>query len=425
MTLETQKKRMITISDFLIIIAFITNIISFAYQHINARYTVSELFGSAGGNISTAPRNNFIVSGLFLVFMLCFFFAALLALTKKKKLNHAMLCILVLIVFGVFWTILAATKISIVTVVKSPISPVVMIMSVCVFIGYDERAWETVKKMAFIASFIYTLMATYEMLRFLIVFGFGSRLMLSGALYGIIAAIFLAYFTLLFNEEALKKHKFILAVQLVTILSIVVILQSRSWVVHALILFGIFVIQLSKRHKHKVAFFIGVGILALLIVILMFDYFIKMSQGLLDRIGHDSRTGQLEAFFSQVSFKDLMLGKGMQAGYACFGDQNYQFLDNLLLLNMFKYGIVPTIAYLMLMIVPIFYGLTHRKSEASKGIFFFVAWIVIMCGFAIFVSYSNNTYNFLIYITMGRFIFLRERDKAESKSLKLNANARK
>ena len=78
---------------------------------------------------------------------------------------------------------------------------------------------------------------------------------------------------------------------------------------------------------------------------------------------------------------------------------------------MFKYGIIPTVAYLTMIFVPLIYGFKHKESEARKGIFFFVPWILVMLGFAIFVSYSNNIYNYLIYFVIGRMSFLREKDR--------------
>ena len=426
MALEKNNKniRLITVGELLIICGFISGVLNFSYQHINTAYEVNRIFAGSGA-VTTATRNNFIVSGMVLITVMCFFFASLISLVKKKRFNYAVFFVFVLIVFGAFWTIMSISEIPITTVVKSPVSPVVMIMSICLFIGYDEKMWAMIKKMVFISSILYTMISTYEIFRFLLTFGFNNRLMLSGALYGIVIAIFLIYFNLLFNDELIKNHKIILLAELFLAVSITTILQSRSWVAHSLILVAIFVIKLSKNHKHRVVFLLCVVMAGVVIFFLASNYISMISQGLIDRLDQDSRTGQLKAFFSQVSFSDLMLGGGMRAGYSCFGDPNYQFLDNLLLLNMFKYGIVPTVAYLALMIVPIFYGLTHRKSEASKGIFFFMAWIVIMLGVGIFVSYSINIYNILIYVAMGRIAFLIDRDKAENKSLKLNVNARK
>ena len=402
----------ITDVELLIVVAFFVNIICFAYQHINSRYTTYDL-SLNGENISTVIRNDYIVSFLVLIVMLCFFFAAALALSGKKRINSTVLCVLILIVSGFLWTIAAIQKSSIVVVVKSPVSPFVLVMAFLVFIGYNEKAWEITKKMVFFSSVAYTLISVYEIIRFISVFGLSNRLMRSGALYAIIIVIFFIYFNLLFNDELVKKHKIIIPVQLFVTISITLILQSRSWVLHSLILVVIFVYKLSKNYKNKLVYFLIVSFIGLVIIALASGYLITISGGLLDRMTDDSRTGQLNAFFSQVTFRDLMLGGGMQAGYYCFGNPNYQFLDNLILLTMFKYGIIPTLTYLSLMIIPIYYGFTHRESEARKGLLFFVVWIVIMMGVGIFISYSNNIYNYLIYIIMGRFAFLREKDRKE------------
>ena len=411
---ENQKRAQFKITDvnFLLFVAFFVNIICFSYQHINAEYTLSNVFAS-GDNVATLPRNNYIVSFLVLVMMLCFFFASILSLTGKKRINSTILCVLILMVSGILWTILAVQKSNIVTVVKSPVSPFVLIMSVLVFLGYNEQAWETIKKFTFIFSIVYTIISAYEMMRFVSDFGFSNRLMLSGAIYGIIVVIFFTYFNLLFNDGLIKKHKIIIPIQLLLIVSITIILQSRSWVVHAIILLLIYIVRLSKSYKNKIMYFIIISIIIAVILVLGSDYLITISGGLLDRMDHDSRTGQLEAFFSQVSFKDLMIGGGMQAGYSCFGNPNYQYLDNLVLLTLFKYGIIPTLSYLMLLIVPIIYGFRNKYPEARKAILFFIPWILIMLGLGIFVSYSNNIYNYLIYVVIGRFAFLREKDRKE------------
>ena len=408
MTTKTKNKKLISIPSLLIGAAFSIDVLRFAYKFLNAPFSTSSLFATS---VTTLAVDNFISSGMLLAVMMCFFFLALYALTKKKKLNYLTMCVFVLLFFGIFWTLLALQKSSIVVSVTSPVSPFIMIMAVLVFIGYDEEMWDGVKKAVFYSSIPYTLMSLYETVRFLIKFGFGARLMASGALYGAIVAVFFLYFTLLFNEELVKKHKFILPIQIFILISIMVILQSRSWALHALLLMVIFVYKLSKNYKNRFVFLIIVGIVALAVFVFASDYISTISQGLLDRMEQDSRSGQLKAFFSQVSFKDLMLGGGMKVGYSCFGDPNYQFLDNLVLLTMFKYGIIPTLAYLLLLLSPIFYGLFHKNSEARKGILFFAVWFVVMLGVAIFVSYANNIYNYVFYIAMGRFVFIREKER--------------
>ena len=404
---ENKKKIKITDIELLIAVAFIVDIVCFAYQYMNVEYRVY----SHWENIATTSRNNFITSGLVLVMMLCFFAAAVLSLIEKKRLNSAIMCVLILIIFGTFWTVLAMRGDSIVTIVKSPVSPFVLIMSVLVFVGYNERAWEITKKLVFISSIAYTFMSIFEIIRFIINFGLETRLMLSGALYGIIVVIFFMYFTLLFNDGLLKKYKLLISIQIFLIISVTLVLQSRSWVVHSLLLMVIFIFKLSTHYKNKTVYYLIVSLVGIVVLTLASSYLITISGGLLDRMTDDSRTGQLEMFFSQVSFKDLMLGGGMRAGYSCFGDSNYQFIDNLVIQTMFKYGIIPTVAYLTMIFVPLIYGFKHKESEARKGIFFFVPWILIMLGFAIFVSYSNNIYNYLIYFVIGRLSFLREKDR--------------
>lgn len=411
---NVKKKEKISISVALVWCAIILDLIQFMYQYINQPYVQSSLFSS---NMTTLSNNNVISSSINLIVLACFFAMGVLSLFKVKKINISMLYVYIMLSFGVIWTVISLMgKYDIIDAINSSTSPIILIMSVCMFSGYDDKVWETLRKAVFFSSVIYTAIAGYEIVRFLAKYGFSGRLTVSGAMYAAVTAIFLTYINILLSEEYLRKYKLIFAAQIAVLLFTVVVLQSRSWLVHMLFLLCLFIYKLSRTYKYKNAILVGLIFLIVAVFVVCWSYILVISGNLIDRLDADSRTGQLQTFFNQVSFWDLVKGGGIGASYV-WQNRSYLFLDNLVLLTMFKFGIVPIAAYLLLLLKPITYGITHKKSPVRKGVLFLLAWLAMMLGFGIYISYANNLYNYLIYIVIGRMIYISQCEKEEQKLL--------
>ena len=399
----------IKLTDLLIWVAFITNILRFAYSYINQPFVKNTLFNNTV--VSNSNPNSQISTLLQAVFVAAVVALAIISFMKPIKCRSSAALIMILVFFGVLWSIISIISLhyDVLDVINANPSPVIMILSVSVFIGFREELWDTVKKAILLSSVSYTLIAAYETARFFAKYGFSVRLMTSGAIYALVSAIFLMYVNLLFSDqESLRKRKILFISELLVLLLVSAILQSRSWVVHVVFLIIIWIVKITGSYRSKFLIFTIIVLTALIALAISWEFILKISGNLIGRLNTDSRTEQLKAFFDQVTFRDLLWGGGINASYFCFGT-NYKFLDNLFFLTMFKFGLIPTLAYTLLLLSPIFYGLSHRKSQASKGILFLIAWAACMFGLGIYISYSITIYNIVIYIVIGRLYYLRSK----------------
>lgn len=119
------------------------------------------------------------------------------------------------------------------------------------------------------------------------------------------------------------------------------ITQSRGWVLQTLVLLFVFVAVLGNRNRY-VKFLMG--LLLIFIAILGVSYvFPEITGNLFNRGVEDTRSGQYVIFFAQHSWKDLILGLGINASYSYLGNVNYTYFDNQFMFVMFHYGIFPVI----------------------------------------------------------------------------------
>src|SRR5699024_6069633 len=114
-----------------------------------------------------------------------------------------------------------------------------------VFIGYRDELWKSTKKIVFLLCTLFTVILLYETVRFVLQYGLMIRLMTSAAVYAMVYAILLMYVNLLLNPEALEKHPIMLFLQVFTLIVVAMVLQSRSWMLHGVILLAIYVKAVS------------------------------------------------------------------------------------------------------------------------------------------------------------------------------------
>lgn len=384
-------------------LAFMLGVVLFVYQHMNRPYEVNGLFSNT---FVTNGRIDMISNLLNMMIMVSFAALCLVALSHYGlPRRFCVLSILVLVGFGFFWTVVSSfDRMWLDVVNNSPVSPSIMFMSVCVFIGFSDEIWNEVKKAVYVASVIYAAIGLYEVVRFIATYGFTQRLMTSGAIYAIVNGIMLTYFSLLLNEDCVLKHRILLFVTIATLTLCAMVMQSRSWMFHGVFLMYMYIKKISAQSENKYLIRLGFVVLITGILAALSSVLLQMSQSLLARLNTDSRSGQLIAFFSQVTFRDLFFGGGMNASYYCFGTY-FQYLDNLVLLTMFKYGMIPVFAYMTLLLPPIFFGFRHKTTQCYQGAWFLLVWFAVMLGISIYVSYSTNVYNYLIYIVCGRMLY--------------------
>ena len=132
-----------------------------------------------------------------------------------------------------------------------------------------------------------------------------------------------------------------------------------------------------------------------------------MFQGLIERFqtSGDTRTAQLKAFFSQVGFNDLMIGGGIRAGYLFNNDPNFHFVDNQVLLYMFRYGIIPTVTYLYLLLYPVYKSFRLKNKKLILKSIVLISWFAAMLGLSVYFNLTFGMAHMLIMIYTGRLFY--------------------
>lgn len=161
---------------------------------------------------------------------------------------------------------------------------------------------------------------------------------------GIFSCWFTSACIMTFIDFHKKNKRKIIYGNLLFIIAAAFITQSRAWVLQTLILLFVFVAVLGNRNRY-VKFLMG--LLLIFIVILGVSYvFPEITGNLFNRGVEDTRSGQYVIFFAQHSWKDLILGLGINASYSYLGNVNYTYFDNQFMFVMFHYGIFPVIVWL-------------------------------------------------------------------------------
>ena len=390
--------------------------LAFVYSNVNRPFVVNGLFQNT---YVTSNRVNWTSNYLNIGYVACLYLCSIFSINHfRKDIVSKLLVIGVAImqICFIFWTMIGSSSAKTVDMLfNNSTTPLAMLISASVFIGYRDELWKSTKKIVFLLCTLFTVILLYETVRFVLQYGLMIRLMTSAAVYAMVYAILLMYVNLLLNTEALEKHPIMLFLQVFTLIVVAMVLQSRSWMLHGVILLAIYVKAVSAASKSKHLVRALVILLIIAIVVCLWQYLLLLSGSLLARLNSDSRSQQLIAFFSQVTVKDLLFGCGVDARYNCFGT-SYAYLDNLILLTMFKFGTLPTLIYLLMMLRPIFYGLRRKKSQVRSSVLFFVAWLACMMGVSIYVANAYTVYNQVIYIVIGRMFYLMKTEKESMRS---------
>jgi hypothetical protein len=120
----------------------------------------------------------------------------------------------------------------------------------------------------------------------------------------------------------------------------------------------------------------------------------------------DTRTDQYRQFLSQVSFTDLVIGKGPRATWIWNGLE-YEWIDGQFTLLAFNGGLILLSTYIIIIVWPAFRLLYKRPSwrHAAPAIVL-VFWTLAMIGLSTFTSVKVSYENAVICILAGRCYYL-------------------
>lgn len=390
----------------------IEKILLIAYFIILGIYQLALYYKSpwdtTGLTVNQIQNTNIIVKSFpFFAFIILIIFIAYRIIKKIPK--NLFFPILILIIFGVIWIgyTVFFDKVSITVLIRSNTTPVIMIMPILILIGYDHKWWELLKKVFMIIACLSVVFAFYECIQVFLLFGFAQRATASAAMYLTILGFYSTYSIVVLTDEWLKNRKILILFLLIILLLNSGILQGRSWFLQIGILFLIYILRVKnsfdKFDIKRVIIPVFIILVTSLIVVINFDFFL----GLIYRFetSGDTRTFQLVAFFEQVGFNKLLVGQGIYANYTFRDDTNFRFIDNQVLLIMFRYGIIPIILYLWLLLSPVFKSFYRGNKKLMIKSVILISWFLSMLGVSVFFNVTFNLAHSIILLSIGRLYY--------------------
>lgn len=363
-----------------------------------------------GNSIHQIRNGNLIVIGCsFFSFLAMVILIVLIMFTKKIPLN-LLVPISILIVFGVIWSAytILFNNVSITLLLRDSFPPMSMITCGLVLVGFNDKWWSFLKKAFLIISCVFVIFSFLEIVRAYSKYGSEYRITYGAPMYLFIIGLYATYGVIVLTDEWKKKYKTVMLFLFVLLFFNSAILQGRSWFIQTIILFFIYLIKIFnylKQHNKGMEYIIPIFIV--LLVLTIFIYRIDLFEGLIFRFetSGDTRTYQLEAFFSQVGIEELIIGGGIAAGYLFNGDPNFHFIDNQVLLFLFRYGLIPTILYLYLLITPILKSLRIKNKKMILKTAVLFSWFLAMLGLGVYFNITFGMAHMLIMLYTGRLFY--------------------
>lgn len=272
------------------------------------------------------------------------------------------------------------------------ISTSVILLPVSALLGFDDNIWNILENELLRINLLFCCCF------YIAVFSFWSNYGINWPRNASYKGIFSCWFTsaciMTFIEFHKKNKRKIIYCNLLFIIAAAFITQSRGWVLQTLVLLFVFVAVLGNRNRY-VKFLMG--LLLIFIAILGVSYvFPEITGNLFNRGVEDTRSGQYVIFFAQHSWKDLILGLGINASYSYLGNVNYTYFDNQFMFVMFHYGIFPVIVWLcvyasILKNSKIYNGQNRIVIQAAKfvGLFVLLAYMGVSTYYQIELGYNG------------------------------------
>ena len=93
---------------------------------------------------------------------------------------------------------------------------------------------------------------------------------------------------------------------------------------------------------------------------------------------------------------EMIFGQGVNARYYWNG-RSYGFIDNQLLFLCFRYGIVPMVVLLLMIIRGIVIGWKNKKNEK----YILLMWLAALFGLSVYFNISMDISNLIVMMLIG------------------------
>ena len=128
------------------------------------------------------------------------------------------------------------------------------------------------------------------------------------------------------------------------------------------------------------------------------------------RLTEDTRSNQLHEFFSQLDAGKFFWGQGYDATYQESAHGVYSYVDNQVLMMVFRYGLLPMVMYLCVALKSIYGFLKYKIGYGFAS----MMWLAALNGLAIYITFGIDIQNLFIMIAIGRSAALVDKRKRKN-----------
>ena len=396
MQIAVKALKKLSIQDCMFILSIILYI---GYIVLSYRYAQWERIPSVNvysQSIAITPVSRMLkIAGLLMLFL-----TFLLSVSKQGiKCSHGMFfSLFYMFAVSIVWLVDSLQHYSIMTILVNVNTPPVILWYVIIgfLLGTDDRCWYLVIKIVPLVAITFTVMSLIAAIDFNIQFT-GARMAESSLLTYFIAGLWATAFWIFKSERETTRNSLVQLLLVYILVLVALVTNSRGWLIQSsfLLLYMIFL----KNNKDKLSIFVSRVFFVVLIVIGVYwlkDYFLTAYTNLVNRISTDTRSDQISTFFSQITISQLIFGQGVSAQYYWNG-RSYGFIDNQLLFMCFRYGILPMLVFLMMIIRGIVIGWKNKSNEK----YILLMWLSALLGLSVYFNISMDLSTLIVMMIIG------------------------
>lgn len=320
--------------------------------------------------------------------------------------NYISLCGIGLVVCGIFWCVINMETGAQLIYMDSPPALLIEIGGLFIILQDDFRQ-RSVKRLCGIFAVLYTGMTVVALIQFL------NQYLLVRMANGNVIEYFANALFLLIGWNCIinrnGKQLYVLYACCISLVLVSIFITSRGWMLQAIILTATVYLSNSSRSVQSKIKRVILTIGAFLFIYYIASNYLENELAyIVNRIGQDTRSGQLNTFFREVPIYKLITGQGMNATYLLDGRQ-YAYVDNIYLFWMLRYGIIPVICYWSLFVGSIISKTRTLSNNAGLQYnMLSIMWILAMGGVCIYYTIRIDMGNiFLISFAISNILSKR------------------
>lgn len=324
--------------------------------------------------------------------------------SNRPRVAVALLCLYLVFCVFAFWLIDFLEKNQLSLLFVGNFTPLTLLFGGILVSGFDNNFTYYVSKLSKYVAIIFLFLSLYYTLQFYLSYGsvgirYGNSHIMSFFIYGFYALTLFVFGNKEFGY--CTNYKLIYAL---TILAFVLAIASvsRGWIIQTLALLLYTYIGKDKSGKKSQSRLMGKMIIVIVVVGLLVIVLIQIAPDIMSTLGgrldEDTRSNQLQEFISQLDFEKVIWGQGYNATYIESAHGVYSYIDNQFLMMIFRYGLIPFIIYLALLVKSIWAFIKYRVGYGFASLM----WFAALNGIAIYLGFGIDVHNFFIMVIIGR-----------------------